>query len=317
MSTKDARQVGYPGRKYWRDLKRDLLNQRVLFLMLLPGLIWYIVYRYIPMGGLVLAFKDFNFKRGILGSEWVGLQYFEMIFFRTMDFWKILRNTILINLYKLIFSFPAPIFLAIMINELRSKKLQKAIQTSVYLPHFVSWVVFGSIVMQFLSLSGSINQALEALGFEKIYFMTKPNYFRSILVISDIWKTIGWNSIVFLAAITGIDPTLYEAATMDGCGQLQKIVYITIPCISDTIIIMLLLTIGRLMEANFDQVYVMYNSVVMDVGDVISTYVYRIGIGKSRFSLSTAVGLFQSVVGLILIGTANATTRRLFDKSIW
>lgn len=317
MSTKDARQVGYPGRKYWRDLKRDLLNQRVLFLMLLPGLIWYIVYRYIPMGGLVLAFKDFNFKRGILGSEWVGLQYFEMIFFRTVDFWKILRNTILINLYKLIFSFPAPIFLAIMINELRSKKLQKAIQTSVYLPHFVSWVVFGSIVMQFLSLSGSINQALEALGFEKIYFMTKPNYFRSILVISDIWKTIGWNSIVFLAAITGIDPTLYEAATMDGCGQLQKIVYITIPCISDTIIIMLLLTIGRLMEANFDQVYVMYNSVVMDVGDVISTYVYRIGIGKSRFSLSTAVGLFQSVVGLILIGTANATTRRLFDKSIW
>lgn len=317
MSTKDARQVGYPGRKYWRDLKRDLLNQRVLFLMLLPGLIWYIVYRYIPMGGLVLAFKDFNFKRGILGSEWVGLQYFEMIFFRTVDFWKILRNTILINLYKLIFSFPAPIFLAIMINELCSKKLQKAIQTSVYLPHFVSWVVFGSIVMQFLSLSGSINQALEALGFEKIYFMTKPNYFRSILVISDIWKTIGWNSIVFLAAITGIDPTLYEAATMDGCGQLQKIVYITIPCISDTIIIMLLLTIGRLMEANFDQVYVMYNSVVMDVGDVISTYVYRIGIGKSRFSLSTAVGLFQSVVGLILIGTANATTRRLFDKSIW
>lgn len=293
------------------------MNQKVLYFMLLPGLIWYIVYRYMPMGGLVMAFKDFNFKRGIWGSDWVGLKYFEMIFFRNPDFWRILRNTILINLYKLIFGFPIPIVLAIMISEIRSKKLQRIIQTSVYLPHFVSWVVFGSIVIQFLALTGTVNNILERLGFQRIYFMTKPKYFRSILVVSDIWKTMGWNSIVFLAAITGVDPSLYEAATMDGCGYFQKIIYITIPCISETIIIMLLLTIGRLMEANFDQVYVMYNSVVMDVGDVISTYVYRVGIGKSRFSLATAVGLFQSIVGLILIGTANATTRKLFDKSIW
>ena len=300
-----------------KRIMRKIWDQKVLYAMMLPGIIWYIVYRYAPMAGLILGFKDFNFKAGIFGSKYVGLLYFRFIFFESADFWQILRNTLLINIYKLIFSFPAPIVLAVMINGIRNKRLQKVIQTSVYLPHFVSWVVFGSIVMQFLSLSGSINSLLKHIGIESIYFMTTPKYFRGILVASDIWKTMGWNSIVFLAAITGIDPSMYEASTIDGCGKIKQVFYITIPSISETIIIMLLLTIGRLMDANFDQVYVMYNSVVMDVGDVISTYVYRIGIGKSRFSLTTAVGLFQSVVGLVLIGMANATTRKLFDKSIW
>ncbi len=303
---------------YWTKLGRDVINQRYLYLLLSVGFVWYIVYRYLPMAGLIIAFKDFSFGKGIFGSDWVGLKYFRLIFFNHADFWNILRNTVLINLYKLLFSFPVPVLIAIMLNEVRSLRYKKFVQSAIYLPYFVSWVIFGGIITQFLSPStGIVNMLLGVFGVKPIFFLAEPQWFRSIVVSTDIWKTMGWGSIIYLAAITGIDPTLYEAATIDGCNRLKKTWYITLPSISQTVVIMLLLNIGRLLEVGFEQIYVLYNPVVYGVGDVISTYVYRIGVGKSRFSLTTAIGLFQSAVGLVLITTANFTSRRLFDKSIW
>ncbi len=303
---------------YWRQLGLDIRNQRYLYLLLLPGILWYIIYRYLPMAGLVIAFKDFSFGKGIFGSEWVGLRYFRLLFTSHPDFWNILSNTVLINLYKLVFSFPVPILLAIMLSEVVSNRFKKFVQSAIYLPYFVSWVIFGGIITQFLSPStGIVNKLLAVFGMEPVFFLTETSWFRSIIVATDIWKTMGWGSIIYLAAIAGIDPTLYEAATIDGCNRFQKTIFITLPSISQTTVILLLLNIGRLLEVGFEQIYVLYNPVVYSVGDVISTYVYRVGIGKSRFSITTAIGLFQSVVGLVLISVANFTSRKLFDKSIW
>jgi putative aldouronate transport system permease protein len=205
-----------------------------------------------------------------------------------------------------------------MLNEVKKLWYKKFIQTSIYLPHFVSWVVIGSIVIQFLSPStGPINKLIELLGGEPIFFMVEPKYFRSIVVITNIWKEAGWGTIIYLAAITGIDPTLYEAAIIDGANRWQRSRYITIPSISDTIVILLLLQLGRLLDVGFEQIFVLYNPMVYSVGDVISTYVYRVGLGNGRFSLTTAIGLFQSLVGFVLIITSNYFSKKMFGKSIW
>lgn len=305
-----------PGRP--RSLLRDLKKHKYIYFLLLPGLIWFIIYRYLPMAGLVIAFKEFNFSRGILGGDWVGLKYFKFIFTESPAFYNILRNTLLINLYKLVLGFPVPIIIALMLNEVRNAKLKGFMQSSIYLPHFVSWVIFGGIIVQFLSPStGIVNEILKLTGLEPVFFMTSTKHFRSIIVITDIWKTAGWNSIIYLAAITGIDNTLYEAAYIDGAKKLKQIWYITLPSISETIAVLLLLNIGTLLTVGFEQIYVLYNPTVYSVGDVISTYVYRIGIGEARFSLTTAIGLFQSAVGLILISTSNFALKKLFDKNLW
>lgn len=297
---------------------KELKKNKYLYLFLLPCVVYFIVYRYLPMVGLVIAFKEFNFAKGIWGGEWVGLKYFRFIFTEHKEFYSILRNTLLINLYKLIFGFPVPIIIALMINEVKNIKLKKLVQSLVYLPYFVSWVVFGGIIMQFLSPStGIVNEIIRFFGGQPIFFMTEEKYFRSIVVISDIWKTAGWNTIIYLAAITSLDQNLYEAAYIDGANKFRQIWHITIPGISETMVVLLLLNIGTLLAVGFEQIYVLYNPTVYSVGDVISTYVYRVGIGKGRFSLTTAIGLFQSVVGLVLISVSNFTVKKLFDKSLW
>ncbi len=303
---------------YWRRLGRDIIHNRWLYLLLLPGIAWFLVYRYLPMLGLYIAFSDFSIVKGIWGSDFVGLQYFKYIFFEHRNFWQLVRNTLFINIYKLIFYFPTPIILALLLNEIVFLRYKRVLQTVIYLPHFVSWVVFGSIIITFLNPSeGIVNQIIQFLGGQPIFFMSNPKYFRSIVVISDIWKEAGWGTIIYLAAITGIDPTLYEAARIDSANKVQIMRYITLPCISETIVIMLLLDIGRMMNVGFEQIFVLANSTVYSTGDVISTYVYRIGIGNGRFSLTTAIGLFQSVIGLILLLSCNALSRRFFDKGLW
>jgi putative aldouronate transport system permease protein len=303
---------------YWRRLGRDIIRNRWLYLLLLPGIAWFLVYRYLPMLGLYIAFSDFSIVKGIWGSDFVGLQYFKYIFFEHRNFWQLVRNTLLINIYKLLFYFPMPILLALLLNEIVFLRYKRLLQTVIYLPHFVSWVVFGSIIITFLNPSeGIVNQIIQLFGGQPIFFMSNPKYFRSIVVISDIWKEAGWGTIIYLAAITGIDPTLYEAARIDSANKFQIMRYITLPCISETIVIMLLLDIGRMMNVGFEQIFVLANSTVYSTGDVISTYVYRIGIGNGRFSLTTAIGLFQSVIGTFLLLSCNALSRRFFDKGLW
>jgi putative aldouronate transport system permease protein len=297
---------------------RDIWRDRYIYLLLLPGLIVFLIYRYLPMGGLLVAFKEFKFSQGIFGSEWVGFKYFDFIFFKHPDFYKILRNTLLINFYKLIFAFPIPIILALMLNELRSLNLKKFLQTSIYLPHFVSWVIFGGIIIHFLSPShGVVNQIIALLGGQRIYFLGEPSMFRGIVVFTEILKESGWGAIIYLAALSGVDQQLYDAATIDGANRWQKTWSITIPSIASTIVFILLLSIGRLMRVGFEQIYVLYNPAVYSTGDVISTYVYRVGIGSFRISLTTAIGMFQSLVGFGLIVMANWASRKFLDRSIW
>lgn len=303
---------------YWRKLGNDLLRDRWLYLLMLPGIIWYLIYRYLPMLGLYIAFNEFSIAKGIFGGEFVGLKYFKYIFFEHRNFWQLVINTLLINVYKLIFYFPIPILFALMLNEIRSTVYKRSLQTLIYLPHFVSWVVFGSIIITFLNpTEGIVNQIIQAFGGKSIFFMSDPKYFRSIVVIADIWKEAGYGTIIYLAAITGVDPSLYEAGRIDGASKWQTARYITLPCISETIVVMLLLDIGRMMNVGFEQIYVLSNPTVYATGDVISTYVYRLGLGQGRFSLTTAIGLFQSVIGFILLTTCNTISRRFFDKGLW
>jgi putative aldouronate transport system permease protein len=300
-----------------RPLQR-LFNDRYLLALLLPGVLWFFVYRYLPMFGLLIAFKDFSFSKGVFGSTWIGWDNFKFLFFEQEDFYRIVRNTLLINVYRLVFSFPAPIAIALLLNEVRKDRYKRFVQTSIYLPHFVSWVIFGSIVIQFLSPSaGIVNAAIKALGGEPVFFMTTPAWFRPIVVISDIWKNTGWGTIIYLAALSGVDPELYDAARIDGANRWDQIWHVTLPSISETIVFILLLNVGRIMMIGFDQIYVLYNPTVYDVGDVIATYVYRIGIGNAQFSITTAIGLFQSLIGLVMIYGSNFVSKKLLGKSIW
>lgn len=300
-----------------KSLAKRIVSCKYLYMLMLPALAWYIIYRYIPMGGMMIAFKDYKFSRGILGSPWVGLKNFRFLF-GFADFYNIVRNTLVINVYNLIFGFPAPILLALMLNELKNIHFKKTIQTIVYFPHFLSWVIFGGLVIQFLSPNeGFINKIIESFGGESIYFLTKSQYFRGVVVISNIIKETGWGAIIYLAALTGVDPSLYEAAYMDGASRLKSLVYVTLPSIMNTIIIMLILRVGYLLDVGFEQIYVLYNPSIYEVGDVLSTFIYRIGIQDMQFSLTTAIGLFQSLIGFLLIWGTNTVARRFSDVSMW
>ncbi|MBT9779927.1 ABC transporter permease subunit [Clostridium sp. MCC353] len=301
-----------------KNILLKIKRSRSLYLLMLPGLVLLIIYRYVPMLGLSIAFKNFSFSKGIWDSEWVGLKNFEFLFFRHPNFFQLVYNTLIINIYKLLFYFPIPIILAIFLNELKNLKLKKWIQTTIYLPHFVSWVVFGSIVIQFLMPStGIVNAGIKLLGMDPVFFLAEPKYFRAIVVITEIIKSAGWGTILYLAALVSINPELYEAAAMDGASRWQKMRFISIPGISGTIVVLLLLEIGKMMDVGFEQIYVLANSQVYSVGDVLSTYIYRIGIGQAQFSITTAIGLFQSAIGLVLIVSANSVCKRLFDKNLW
>ncbi|MDF2959413.1 MAG: carbohydrate transporter rane protein 1, family [Paenibacillus sp.] len=282
------------------------------YVLLLPGIIYFIVFKYVPMAGAVIAFKDFKVSQGIWGSEWAGLKWFEMLFERD-DFWLTLSNTIIISFYKIIFSFPAPVVLAILLNEIRSAAFKRTIQTIIYFPHFVSWIVIGGILITILSPNSSL---MQFFGFTKSPLM-EPEYFRSTLVLSQIWKETGWGTVIYLAAIVGIDPSLYEAAKMDGANRFRQIIHITLPGIASTIVVLLILRMGYVLQAGFDQVYILLTPLVYSVGDILDTYVYRLAFTSGRFSLAAAAGLFQSVVGLIMIVFTNWVMKRMGQNGLW
>ena len=288
-----------------------------LYLIAIIGLLYLVVFKYLPMGGIAIAFQDFNLFDGISGSPWVGLENFKRLF-GSADFYKVFRNTLLISVYKLVFLFPLPIILALMLNEIRNMAFKKITQSVIYIPHFLSWVVVAGIFTTLLSPStGIINNVLAAMGFERISFFTSNTWFRSVLVATAGWKESGWSAIIFIAAIAGVDQELYEAAYMDGAGRFKQMLHITLPGISSTIVLMLILKLGQILDVGTEQVLMMYNPTVYDTGDVISSYVYRMGLGKMEYSFSTAVGLFNSVIGLILVVSGNYLSKKFTGSSIW
>lgn len=288
-----------------------------LYFILIPGLVYLLIFKYIPMYGLVIAFQNFNIFEGIKGSEWVGLANFTKLV-ASDEFWSVFRNTLIISIYKIVILFPLPIMTALLLNEIRHTMYKKTVQTIVYLPHFLSWVVIAGLFINILSpTSGLVNKAINAFGGESINFMMSKEWFRSVLIFTAGWKETGWSTVIYIAAIAGINQDMYEAAALDGAGRVQQMWYITLPAIIPTIVLMLILRLGSILEAGTEQILMMYNPTVYEVGDVIGTYVYRMGVGKMEYSFTTAVGLFNSVVGFILIISGNFISRRLTGSSIW
>lgn len=307
------------GKPRSKSLWQRIVAARVLLLMLLPGFALVLIFNYGPMYGLLMAFQDFQVTKGIWGSPWVGLKHFEE-FFRNPMAVNALRNTLLISALKLIFGFPAPILLALLFNELRDGLFKRASQTISYMPHFVSWIVFSALVTAMLSPStGVVNQIIKLVGLKPIYFMANPPWFRVVLVASEIWKEIGWGAIIYLAALTDIDPTLYEAAVVDGATRLQRMLYISIPSVLPIAALLLILRLGGVLSAGFDQVFNMYNATVYETADIIDTFVYRSGLTNLQYSFAAAVGFFKSVVGLVLVLAVNEVARRLSDRyyALW
>ncbi|GBF72451.1 protein lplB [Paenibacillus sp. 598K] len=289
---------------------------RILYLMLAPVLLYYFLFSYVPIHGLLIAFKDYNVFDGVWGSSWVGLDVFRDIMSDDY-FWQTAGNTVMISMYKIVFGFPLPIILALMLNEMLHLRTKRVIQTIIYLPHFISWVIIGGLVIAFLSPStGVINHLIALFGGEPIYFMLEQSYFRSIVVLSDIWKNVGWGTIIYIAAIASVNPELYEAAVMDGAGKGRQAWHITLPGIRSIVVMMFILAISGILNAGFDQIFVLYNPLVMDVGDIIDTYVYRTGLQNAKYSYATAIGLFKSVIGFALILLADRLAKQFGERGI-
>lgn len=296
-------------KKIWRD--------KYLYIMLIPVMAYYLIFCYAPMYGVTIAFQDYNMFAGVLGSEWVGLENFQRIF-STGDFYIVLRNTLVLNLLSLIFGFPGPIIIALLLNELRMNKFKRVIQTIIYLPHFLSWVVVASILIPMLSPStGIVNQLIVQMGMEPIYFMSDNGWWITMYILSGIWKSVGWGAIVYLAALSGVDPSLYEAAVIDGANKWKQCIHVTIPSILPTITVLLILNVGQIMSIGFDQPFLLGNTAVQGVSDVISTYVYRIGMLSADISRSTAIGLFQSLVNFVILLGTNKLSKKITGNSIY
>lgn len=296
--------------------KRILLNWQV-YLLLLPGLIWYTIFCYIPIGGLSLAFKDYKANLGIWGSPWVGLANYDFVM-RDPDFFQALVNTIVISLSRLIFQFPVPIILALLINEIRSTRYRKVLQTVFTFPHFLSWVIIASIMLNLLGNSGTVNSVLKVFGMEPVNFLGDESLFRPLLYISENWKSAGWSAIIYMAAIAGIDTEQYEAATIDGAGRLQKMLYITLPSIKATIVVMFILAVGGIMNAGFDQIFNLSNAAVRDVSDILDTYIYRITFQSSAdFSFSTAIALFKSIINFIFLISCDRISKLVGETGLF
>jgi putative aldouronate transport system permease protein len=300
-----------------RKLAHTPLTQRIWkyrerYILLLPAVTLFILLRYIPMAGIVLAWKKFTVMGGLFGSPWAGWTYFRRLF-TAPDFSRVLRNTIFINgVLRMGIAFPMPIVFALMLNEIINMRYKRIVQTISYLPHFLSWVVVASLIRPLASITGPFNMIAGAAGAEvPILFLQRPTWFLIIITVSDIWKGIGWGSIVYLAAISGIDPALYESAEIDGARRFQKMRYITLPSITFVIVILFLLRLGNILELGFDQIFNLYNPLVYNVGDIIGTYVYRVGLQDFRYSFATAVGLFQNLVGLVALVGANAFVKKI------
>lgn len=295
---------------------KQIKRCRYLYLLLLIPLIYYFCFHYMPLYGVLIAFKDYNIGKGVWGSPWVGGKWFGK-FLTDPYFWKLVRNTLLLNIYGLLWGFPIPIILAIMLNEVSHARYKRLIQTVSYLPHFISTVVVCGMVVNFLSLDGVINQFVSVLGLNKVQFLMDPKYFRTIFTASGIWQTCGWTSIIYLASLTSVDQEILEAAMIDGANRWQRIRNVTLPSITPTISIMLIMQLGKLMTLGYEKILLLYNGSTYETADIISTYVYRRGILNNDFSYATAVGLFQSVVGVLLLVISNKVSKKLSDTSLW
>lgn len=296
---------------------KQVLKYKNMYILFIPCFIYLIIFNYIPMFGIVLAFKDYSIKGGIFGSEWVGLENFKELF-ETPDFFKVTWNTLKISFYKLVFGFPLPIIISLLLNELRSMRFKKTIQTIIFLPHFISWVILSGIIFSLFRVDGGIiNELIVLLGGEKIPFLSDNRYFVKLLVSTNIWKGAGWGTIVYLAAITGIDPSYYEAAEIDGASRFQKMLYITVPGIMVAVTINLILQLSNVLSAGFDQVFNLYSPPVYDTADIIDTYVYRNGIIEGKYEMSTALGVFKSITAFVLIMLSNYASKKLGGDGIW
>ncbi len=304
-----AYRLAYNSRRAWQS--------RYLYLLLLPTLIWYITFMYAPLYGIQIAFKDFMPFKGIEGSPWVGFKHFRS-FFNSEYFGRLLSNTLGISIYSILVGFPVPILLALLMNEIGSKYFKKGVQTIVYLPHFISAVVVVSIINSILSpSSGLLNQLVVFFGGDPVHFMADPRYFKTIYVLSDIWQSAGYNSIVYLAALTSIDPSMYEAATVDGASKWDKLIRITLPSLLPTIIIMLILRMGSMFSVGYEKIMLMYNEATYETADVISTYVYRRAFKSGDYSFSAAVGLFNSIINFTIIQVFNKISAKVSEVSLW
>lgn len=294
----------------------DIRKNKLLYVMLLPVLIYYVVFHYAPMYGAMIAFKDFSPRLGIWGSDWVGFEHFRE-FFTGPYFWRTIKNTVLISFYQLLFGFPAPIVLALLLNELKHALFKRTVQTITYMPHFISLIVICGILKDFTSSEGVINDIVAFFGGERVTFLLEPSLFRTVYVSSGIWQNIGWGTIIFLAALTGIDQEQYEAAKIDGAGRWKQMTHVTLPGLMPTIIILLILDIGRMMNVGFEKIILLYNPGTYETADVISSYVYRVGLQDFNYSFSSAVGLFNSVINFVLLISSNWLSRKFNDTSLW
>ena len=297
--------------------KKLFAGQYEYLLLSLPCILFYILFAYMPMYGAIIAFKDFRLGDTIFSAPWVGLKWFKE-FFDSMYFWRLMKNTLLINFYSLIFGFPIPIIFALVVNEIRIRKFKKLVQTISYMPYFISTVIVVGILHNFFGYShGIINNIIESMGYERIRFFMESQYFRPLYIGSGIWQSFGYSSIIYIAAMSGVNVELYEVAVIDGANRLQQIWHITLPAIRPTIVILLILNVGRLMSEGFEKIILMYSPATYEVADVISTYVYRRGLIDMEYSFSTAIGLYNSVINFLLLIVANTTSRRISGVSLW
>lgn len=304
------------GESFSVRLRKDWIRNRSLYLMVTPVLLFYLMFHYKPMYGAIIAFMDYNPRLGISGSEWVGFDNF-IRFFSSPYFGRLLKNTLLLSVYGIVFGFPAPIILALLLNEVKLKKFKKTVQTVTYLPHFISLVVVTGIIKDFTQSTGLINDIIVALGGTRSSLIQNPDLYRTIYIVSDIWQGIGWGSIIYLSALSGVDQQLYEAASIDGAGRWKKLLNITLPGIAPTIIIMLIMRMGQILGTGYEKTILLYNEATYETADVISSYIYRSGILERNWSYSTAIGLFNSVVNLILLVITNKISKRVSETSLW
>jgi putative aldouronate transport system permease protein len=302
---------------YIKYFKKSILNNYVLYLFSIPALAYIIIFHYLPLYGIQIAFRDFNPGLGIWNSPGVGFMHFEY-FFQSSQFWNLLRNTLTISFMQLVFGFPVPIILALTLHYCTSQKYKKLVQTVTYAPHFISMVVMIGMIILFLSpSSGMVNQIIKALGFEPIYFMGRPDLFKPIYVVSGVWQNAGWGSIIYIATLAGVDQEIHEAAIVDGASKLRRIWHIDIPSILPTMIILLILNMGQVMNVGFEKVFLLQNDIVLEQSEVISTYVYKVGLQQANYSYSTAIGLFNNIINFILLFTVNKISKKVSSVGLF
>ena len=299
-----------------KTIKRDFRMNWPVYLMALPVLAYFIIFNYIPMGGILMGFQDYSIKKGILGSNWVGLQHF-ISFFNSVYFWRLIRNTLLISFYGLLFSFPFPIIFALCLNEVRNKTFKKTVQTISYLPYFISIVVVVAHLNDFCKAEGVLTQIAAALGDTGGALISRPEWFRTLYIGSNMWQHLGYNSIIFISALATIDQELYEAAVIDGANRWKQTLYITLPGIASTIVVLLILRLGQIMNVGYEKVILMYSPATYETADVIASYVYRVGIKDANYSYSTAINFFNSIINFIVIFVANQISRKVGETSLW